>query len=342
MKGLIRHLAAIRQYSTVLSNSVTKHIEQLSLNPQATGKPTHISLDTPKDFDYSLLGTFWARSIHANGKSELTAIADASIKDYNVLAFGGIGFYQPRHLSALLKSLETLSPKTRELKSAAVFHNATPDTRFQAAIKYNEEKLYYAPYIEDFTRKYVLPRFVDTNGKLTTPNMPLFFYTFSIGGREVMMVENCLRTILEKEYHCTPSNIHALFTHLRALSIGYALDYNNLPEPRFAKTVVFSVDELGVQRTKELARDIAANKDIFIQKISCTSLKTTPLVEPTHLFTFGYNVVPIVIEQNKITDDFHSLTHYMAAIVDTPQIQTGLLDILGLVDRHASTTQDPE
>lgn len=319
--------STVRTCSSYLSAQANKYIEQLDLRSQTDTKPTtHVVIQTPKDFDHSLRDTFWTRTLNASGVSELTKVPNEVIKDYNILAFGGLGFYKLWHLSALLKSAGKLSPTSLSLKSAAVFHDALFETRYHSAKAYNADKLYCAPYIENFTRKYVLPRFLDSNGILTEPAKPLLFFTFSVGGREVMMVENCLRTIFEKEYKCSPINIYQLFTHLSALSIGYALDYNNLPALRFSKVVVFSIDELGVERTKALAKNVVFRTPSYIaQEVSFSQCKHLPLTSPTCLITFNHGTVPPITGKMNITEDFHSLTHYTSAIEKNPEV----LSIIG-------------
>ena len=299
-------------------------LEDLVLRPHGPVSTKHVDLNPHKDFDTKLFGTLWTRKT-INDKKALIEVPKQDFNKFNVLAFGGIDFDSKFHLGALLKSLETLSPNLEYIKAAAIYPNALRKERFEAAIEYNRDKLYYSKYIEDLTRDIVLPRFLNDSGTLSEPKVPLSFYSFSVGAREIMMVENCLRHIFKTEHQCSNIDICDLFTFLHANCIAYALDFDNLPELRFSKNIIFSVEGIGVLRPVSLIDNVldrALSKDITN---FYTPIPGTELSGQTNLIILGSGTLPDFTKDQKLSPlNSHSLPHYIEGIMS----DSGIYDVI--------------
>lgn len=317
-------------------------LEELTLKPNATVNTKHVDLNPSKEHDIKLAGTLWSR-IFANGKRELIEVPKSDfISKYNTLAFGGIDFDTKFHLGALLKSLETLSLTTRKsepdmehIRAAAIYPNALRKERFEAAIEYNKNKLYYSPYAEKLTRDLVLPRFLNDKCELVEPKMPLSFYSFSVGAREIMMVENALRHIFKTEHNCSDNDVSDLFTYLHANCIAYALDFDNLPEPRFSKNIVFSVDDWGVLYPESLVEKVLTRGIPGVEKAPnvCIPIPGSKLSGATNLILLKHWQVPLFTKDGKLSPvNSHSLPHYIEGITDLKGLQKGLLGTFKALD----------
>lgn len=315
-------IKAVREFVKVSSiMQKYKALGRMTIDPTKDVSTDHVNLAPNKDFDPNLKGTLWARSKNDDGTTNLqqVSIEDFQKSAHTILALGGVDFDTPRHMSALLKSLEGLKLK-KDVKCVAFFPTVLPDERFKAAVNYNKDKLFYPKYIDDLARKYILPKFLDNNGNLVAPQTPIAFYSFSVGGREIFMLENSLRSIFRNEYKCTDHNIKNLFSYLNATCIAYAFDYQNLPEPLFSKTIVFSVDDFGVLYPKALYDKVICQADFYDAKLSCISTTATNLSPPTYFLLLGHKVVPYILDGNRIAKDCHSLPHYLEAIKSIPEV----------------------
>lgn len=317
-------------------------LEELTLNPHGPVSTKHVDLNPSKDHDIKLAGTLWSR-ILTNGKRELIEVPKSDfVSKYNTLAFGGIDFDTKFHLGALLKSLETLSlssektgPDMQHIRAAAIYPNALRKERFEAAIEYNKNKLYYPSYAEKLTRELVLPRFLNDKGELAEPKMPLSFYSFSVGAREIMMVENALRHIFKTEHSCSDNDVSDLFTYLHANCVAYALDFDNLPEPRFSKNIVFSVDDWGVLYPKSLVDKVLTRGIPGIEKApnACIPIPGSKLSGATNLIILKHYQVPLFTKDRKLSPvNSHSLPHYMEGMTNLKGLQKGLLGTFKALD----------
>lgn len=295
-----------------LASSLAKNLE---LNPRTIVNPTHVNLKPSPGYNTEMLGKVFVRNTNAQGKKELTEVSPSTYKELNLLALGGIDFDTPFHMAALLKSLETLLPSKNTLKYGAIFPNADRQTRFEAATTYNKDKLYYSPYIESLTRTLILPRFLNDKTKdLQEPEKPLTLYSFSVGAREIMMIENCFRKILTEDYKASKSDVHQLFGYVKGLSIAYAADYQNLPELRFPKNIILSGADDGILYPKQLTSDIAWSPSLDQTKIHrFTVEENNQYSHPTQIYYVGSAMMPIILD-NKTSKNGHSLPHYIEAI----------------------------
>ena len=294
----------------------------------ASGEPLpkeHVNLTPHKDFDPKLMGTLWSRTKDLNGNSKLSLVPPKASKEFNTLAIGGIDFDTKLHMAALLKSCETFYRNISSLKCAAIYPNASKSDRYDAASKYNQNALYYPEYIETLTLTHILTRFLRDNGTIDKYSPPsLLLYSFSIGGREIMMIENCLRDVLQTKYNCSNSLIDYLFSSIKAHCIGYALDIDNLPEPRFSKSIVFSTDDRGVMMPASLTYKYLLDENISLCKAFSIPMPAT-LTQSINLILLGPLAVPDTIASGKVCVDGHSLPHYIEGLKSLPEIYSEML-----------------
>ncbi len=300
------------RFARLASNLATRSI----LSAENIANPTHVSFTPSPGYDPEMRGKAYMRITNDNGKKELLEIPPSSYQDLDLLALGGLDFDSSFHMSALLKSVETLLPAQSALKYGAIYPNATRKERFEAATTYNKDKLYYSPYIESLTRDYILPRFVnDKTSDLQEPKKSLTLFSFSVGGREIMMMENCFRKILLEDYNLSKPDVHSLFTYIKGISVAYAADYVDLPELRFPKTTIISGKDIGVLQPEQLTRDMTWNPLLDQSKIHLfTSKDTDKYSHPSQIFYLGNKTVPLIVDKNKLATKGHSLPHYVAAI----------------------------
>jgi len=309
-----------------LSPEDVEFLNKITLDPHGVVSTGHVDLIPHPDYDTKLHSTLWTR-LTINNNKELVEVAKSDFSTFNTLALGGVDFDTTFRLAALLKSLEALSPNLEHIKAAALYPNAPRKERFDAAFTYNKNKLYYPKYIEEITRQHILPRFLDNSGQLVAPKKPLSFYSFSVGAREIMMIENCLRNIWQTEYECSDLQVYNFFTYLQANCIAYALADDDLPALRFRKNVICSVLDIGVLRPRPLSEKYLWRKPANTCEAGWNEIEgDKKLSAPLNLFLLGPKTLPIVTKTGKIIPDtFHSLPHYMEGIISVPWMHESLL-----------------
>ncbi len=335
-KFLIHNIATPKSPISKLYSLGAKVAAKLLLKNTEKLEHSHVNFSpSPEWQKYShFKGKFLKRIMTSEGKKEMKMI-NHNKEAIDIVALGGLDFDNPRNISALLKSLETLLPKDTELKSASIYPSVDREARYDAAVTYNHNKLYYPEYIEVMVREHILPRFIDlSTNSLKETIKHLTFYSFSVGGREIPMIENCLRHIFSREYGLSSKEISSVFNKINGVSIAYAIDYDNLPEPRFQKLVVLSEDDIGILKPLSLASNIMA--DISVEnhsKINFYSIEETELSAATQVFYLKSGAMPMIIDNGEtlnISTKGHSLPHYIDSITENPNLHALVVEALGV------------
>ena len=200
-------------------------------------------------------GKFFARKeeITQDAESKLYSPTEEQVYNTNILAIGGLGFVTGRHLSALLKATAVLASKNSRgtesfYKAVAVMPEVDKEERYEAAEKYSMDSTYYPEYIKDRVKKFLIPKFIDIDEEKTIFDFPqsIALLSFSMGGREVMMMENALYDILTNEYSLSSDLVNRLMKNVKAVCIGYAPQLNVFKDEGFNKIIIFSKEDRAV------------------------------------------------------------------------------------------------
>ena len=177
---------------------------------------------------------------------------------------------------------------------------STGEKRYEEAIVYNHNpKEYYSSKIEKFVRKYFIPRLIRER--------KLAFITYSVGSKELAMIENAARQILFNEYDYSIEIVEKLFSNITAVCVGYATDINNLPDLRFRKIVLLSASDLGLFIPKSLYFKI-------YRPIICNRPFTAFKVDEHETLIFLGHQSSVEILDGKLNHDGHRLPHYLKAV----------------------------
>lgn len=164
---------------------------------------------------------------------------------------------------------------------------------------HNDPEKYYSKSIERFVRKYLLPRMLKEE--------KLFFITYSVGGKELAMMENAARHILIEEYGYPSQMVEKLFNTVAALCIGYAPDINHLTELSFKKIILLSASDQGLLISKSLY------DKIYTHQICNRPFSVFNLSKNEVLLFLGHQS-SIVLLDGKLNHDGHRFPHYLEAM----------------------------
>lgn len=177
---------------------------------------------------------------------------------------------------------------------------STGKNRYIEAMAYNDNpKDFYSPQIEKFVRKYLLPRMI--KGKR------LSFVTYSVGGKELAMIENAARYILLNEYGYETNIIEALFQNITGVCVGYAPDIKNLPEIRFNKIILLSASDQGLFIPESLYFKI-------YRPVICNRPFTAFKIDNHDTLIFLGHQSSVEVLDGKLNHDGHRLPHYLKAM----------------------------
>ncbi len=208
------------------------------------GKTDHIDLTTNYT-DLQALGLI--RESFNKGGGRLRLATKDDIKQADIIAIGGLDFDTPRHLSALSRGAYNLASFTKdgshnEKTILALQPEVDRGTRYRAAERYNEDKEYYPNYIEDRVKRYVFPKLI--NFQMDSLNHERFaLFSHSIGGREIMMMENAIQGVAKKEYGLNSEEIKQLLSNIKAVCTGCALKPEDLIDNKIAKIIIFLLED---------------------------------------------------------------------------------------------------
>lgn len=232
-------------------------------------------------------GKFFARKeeITQDAESKLYPPTEEQVYNTNILAIGGLGFVTGRHLSALLKATAVLASKNSRgteafYKAIAVMPEVDKEERYEAAEKYSMDSTYYPEYIKDRVKKFLIPKFIDIDEEKTIFDFPqsIALLSFSMGGREVMMMENALYDILINEYSLNLDLVNRLMKNVKAVCVGYAPQLNIFDGKGFHKIVIFSTEDRAVLlpqdfHDKLLTKEITQDKTLTIKNFDSKNNK---------------------------------------------------------------------
>lgn len=276
-------------------------------------KTSHIDLTEDNNVKYNIKGQFVVRDKNL-GQTILRQATDSEVLKSNSLAIGGIYSDTPLNISALIKYAHQLASNSNKIKfqPVSLFPEVTRIERYKAAEKYSKDSSYYPPYIKDRVNKYIMPKITDEDTLFDIP-MTFSLFAFSVGGREIMMMENALKDILLKDYKLSENLVVNVFANFRVLCLGYAFDPSHTKKIGFPKVFVFSEDDRGVLSPKPLETQILGKeKSDPNQKFSVVQLVKNQPIHPAYMITIAHNAVPLKIVSNQ-TDD-HLLAHYLDGI----------------------------
>lgn len=174
--------------------------------------------------------------------------------------------------------------------------------RYIEAMEYNNDpQKYYSTQIEKFVRKYLIPRIIKEK--------QLSFITYSVGGKELAMIENAARNILINEYGYPINIVEKLFQAVTAICIGYASDIKNLPELRFNKVVLLSASDQGLFIPKSLYLKI-------YRPIICNRPFTAFKIDQYETLIFLGHQSSVELLDGKLNHDGHRFPHYLKAMTN--------------------------
>lgn len=258
----------------------------------------------------------FVRKINELGKSYIEEATQEEKVKANVFAVGGIDFDTKMHMSSLLKAVEALkqycNPKPHwTCNPVAIFPQVSKSERYEAAVQYNLDKTYCPKYIKDFVEEYILPRMQDSQNleKLKEPQIGITFFSYSVGGREIYMIENAIRTALLDKGH-SKEEIFEIFKCFVGVSVAYAVDIDQLQDTiYFTKIILYNEGDSGVLQPESLTglfRNWDPSDGGYIHKINTDD----KISHDQYLF-----VVPDVHEiWDKDKFSGHGLNSYLKAI----------------------------
>lgn len=248
-----------------------------------------------------------------NEKPSLRVATEEEVKTSTTIAVGGIQGDEDRQVSALLKTAKILAAKSNAPETylpVAVYPEVGRKERYEAAVKYTLNTEYVPSYIERRVEKYLLPKVIDNlDSDCGRNNISLF--SFSMGGREIMMMETALRNILQNKMFLPKVVVDNLMSDVRAVCIGYAPSLTAFDKSGFNKIVIFSVDDRGVLIPRDLY-DILLTKEGDLVNNHCIKQLHTDIKSFKYLIIDGKNT----IDANDKDYVDHTISHYVD-IIDT-------------------------
>ncbi len=304
-----------------------KFWDEKSIKP-FTQLPKHVSfLKSPSQLPGDL-GKAFVRYKDSQGKTAVRYATEEEALESNVIAFGGLDFDDRKSIGVLGKALDILTdpkPQGFTMKPIIVHPLVDKETRFKSASSFNHDKYYFAPYIEDLTRAYVLPRFLSEDKKtIVMPKKGFTLFSYSVAGREVMMIERALVEIFLKEYNKTIRETQDLLLKMDAVCIAYADDTNGISNLSFPKIVLFSLRDFLVERPESLKMLLRHYEQQTVEILEGTKpyMRLSyeyPVMEAPHvLILLGKDVVPLVYKGKEDESDGHGLYHYAEGIKNLP------------------------
>jgi hypothetical protein len=301
----------------------------------------HIDLSPSKLFDRSLLGQGFIKQADSKELKVVCPGKSLDVSKVKALVFGGLDFDNVPAIGALLKYMREITKTSikNEDEIVATYPYADRAERYHSAITYNKDKSFAPEYMYDFVRQYILPKFLDKSGTtLQEPENPLTLMSFSVGAREICMAENAMRKILLEEFSCSKADVKTLFSYLNAICVAYAVDYENLPDLRFYKTIILSIDDGGILNPAKLAEEVLrTDADWAVGISNIRLLEADDYNPPLDLCFFGLDEVPMISKTGQINMNGHFLPHYIEAIVESPQIMHHISNIIGDVTTNNNT-----
>ncbi|MFN7039318.1 MAG: hypothetical protein ACK4OM_07130 [Alphaproteobacteria bacterium] len=280
----------------------------------------NLSLISLKDADgwEDRKGNAYKRSI-VNQNSVLMKCSNDDIINAEIIAFGGIEFDDlPAH-SALLKNIETLLGASHDpLKTITFQPFVSRSERYKHLLNYSLNPNYTPEYILKFVENHILP-IINDKINFKNPDHILTLFSFSAGGREIMMIENALYKIFKtNEYNLNEEEIERIFSKINVVSIGYACKFTYNTNPKFRKIIIYAIEDSGVLLPQFLTVNYL---DKYINIISSEpyTIFSNDLgnqKENEFLIVLGKNTIPKYLNGKKPNEKGHALPNYIYAIQD--------------------------
>lgn len=310
---------------------VQDYLDKITFNPS---KVAHIKLEDSANIKQDDRGKAFIREDQSNGKSIFRKATQEEIHKAYFISFGGLDFDNPAYLSSLLKNLQKLqilqnanigSIDTQDTNVAmiAIFPEVQRSIRYEEAVEFSllgHYTDYYPDYIETRLREYIIPKII-TDDVLHPPKHRIVLLSFSVGGREVLMLENALKVYL-RSYNLEEEVVtQFLQQHFVAICVAYAVDPSHIKNCGMQKLIIFSANDHGVLKPQALLDLLTP--DICSKKFAVIQLGINQL-----LLTLGWNTLPNLVEGKEHVVD-HGLPHYIHAIHTLPNdVQATIQNIM--------------
>lgn len=234
----------------------------------------------------------------------LFTVSEKDIDDFSVWVLPGVLSTSRNDMSTTLQDINSFfadSGYCSWVRKSLIFcPYSSGQQRYIEAMEYSDNpQEYYSTKIEKFVRKYLISRMIREK--------KLSFITYSVGGKELAMIENAARYILKNEYNYPINIVEKLFEAVTALCIGYAPDIKNLPELRFNKIVVLSASDQGLFVPKSLYYKI-------YRPIICNRPFTVFKIDRYETLIFLGHQASVEVLGGKLNHDGHRFPHYLKAM----------------------------
>lgn len=232
-------------------------------------------------------GKLLVRYTAETGRRQLREATEEEIQKTKLIVFGGKDTGHGIGLSAISGLLEQLlhvsSPEvlweTIGGKPVAFHHEIGVFASDRDSACWNQDKHYISPEMQRFSERYIIPRFVNADGKLRSAGEvePLIFFTFSAGRKKAHLALNAAIDFLKSNHALTDQEIQEYTKSLSIVSICHFPDFNQHRFPRFGHTVtIVGADDLGPRPTKDIYYKILLNQDVTSRPFSSFYLKPEP------------------------------------------------------------------
>lgn len=333
--GLLVSKIYIRSYSILLQRNekiIADFEQRFSIADNAVlKKVNHINLKDATGYDNFKGQTVIRKISPAESQKSVLKIAShqESSRAYK-FALGGLDFDEPAKLSALLKVEENLRNVLPSLSLAeinrdddaalAIFPAVSRQVRYDAAMQYSFNSKYFPQYIVKMIEDHILPK-INYEDTMFMPATQITFFSYSLGGREVMMIENALKFMLPI-YGLNQTMTKIILSNFKAVCLAYAADYEHInTESGFAKLIMHAVEDSGVLKPKNLVSSITSH-DVVKKDFSILKMVNQDNIE-SFLMYLGYGSLPHLHKEGSFSSS-HALPLYVEAIKKTLPIDVQL------------------
>lgn len=225
------------------------------------------------DFAATNQGKFFFRQepTEPGGSSALVATDEQHLVKADTICFSGIEGDNPRQLSALLRTAKYLSSALSEdYLPIALCPEVDREERYEAAKTYSINPDYYPQYIKSRVDQVIIPRLLPYLSDSSIPEVvqPLSILTFSMGGREAMMIETALYDLLSNDYGMGDKEVSSTLQQVTAVCLGYAPDVRVFDSGCMNKIIIFSVNDRGVLIPHNLFLEVLTHNSVLDAKVT--------------------------------------------------------------------------
>lgn len=261
-------------------------------------------------------------------KSPLLRVAtQAEIDRSHIFVIGGIYGDDPKQISALLKAAKVLNTKygdsSEEFLPLAIFPEVSRQERYEAAVQYSLNPQFFPLYIETRVKNYLLPKLLD-DLDLMHSQEKLSLLSFSMGGREIMMMQNALHHLLSQEFFLSEKAINSTMKKVNSVCLGYAPNLDAFEDVGFNKIVIFSIDDRGVLIHDDLYEFLFSEESVSNTSLFIHQMHKGPDNSTQYMVITGANL----IESSVLDYKDHTIPYYLDCIDSVPEIQEILGDYI--------------